>query len=421
MILKAQILSIDYNEGECVVHIPQFDIASSTQPAQLTAQFCVPPGVYNGYKVGDAVWVCFEKSLIDEPVVIGQLGVPDVAATATGGAIVGQTLDIKTKAQLPKDTVIKTGESDYDSIIKLVNKVKGLEEVTKAVGDLPNLLTSYQNTLNFLDTKVTELSAGTNTPTTPIDPEFSGRYINPDPLLSDLGGIKAVNHTNGFNMTITDLITELLYPYSAPVIANFSLTPSPSNLFEKGTGQLTSISKATIKLTKKSKDIISLKLLRDGNIIEEQENPKTNENINISLNETTADINTTFELQISDKQQTVKKSLTYSFVYPTFYGLLTPNSIIDDNLITPDSDVRKELHKNGGASYTTTFTTENQCPFIAQPADYKMLEIKDSNNFAQNWVTHNITLTMSDSTTVDYIVYVGGQSTATETYTITFK
>lgn len=158
MILKAQIVSIDYNTGSCQVHIPQFDLASSTSAAILTAQFCETPGVYKGYNVSDLVWVAFEKNLIDEPVVIGHLGVPLTTDNAKGGALLGQTLEIQTRAQLPKETFIKTAESDYDSLVKIINKVKGLEEATKAVGDLPTLLDSYQNTLNFLDEKINQLN-----------------------------------------------------------------------------------------------------------------------------------------------------------------------------------------------------------------------------------------------------------------------
>ena len=178
MILKAQIVSIDYNTGSCQVHIPQFDIASSTTASILSAQFCEPPGVYKGYNVSDLVWVAFEKNLIDEPVVIGHLGVPNMVDSAKGGALLGQTLDIQTRAQLPKETFIKTAESDFDSLVKIINKIKSLESLTKTTTDLPTTLEAFQQSILNLESKVKTIESNgvPDNPNPEPDPEPNPGY-----------------------------------------------------------------------------------------------------------------------------------------------------------------------------------------------------------------------------------------------------
>ena len=201
MILKAQIVSIDYNTGSCQVHIPQFDIASSTTASILSAQFCEPPGVYKGYNVSDLVWVAFEKNLIDEPVVIGHLGVPTVVDSAKGGALLGQTLDIQTRAQLPKETFIKTAESDFDSLVKIINKIKLLESLTKTTNDLPTTLESFQQAILNLESKVKMLEQNgvPDNPTPEPEPEPT-----PDLDIEDYIKNHPLNTYIPFNGDITD-------------------------------------------------------------------------------------------------------------------------------------------------------------------------------------------------------------------------
>lgn len=173
MILIAQIKSIDLNKGTCKVHIPQFDLPNSTAPAILEAYICTLPGIYNGYNVDDSVWVAFEKNLLDNPVILGHLGAPAICDSAAGGAIVGKNLTISEKVLLPKDVEFNTAETDFNSIAKIIAKLKSLTENTGSTGDLPTTLVELQNTLTALDARLKNIEQNglPDTPTPEPDPE----------------------------------------------------------------------------------------------------------------------------------------------------------------------------------------------------------------------------------------------------------
>ncbi len=165
MVLKAEIIEINIETNTYTVHIPQFDLNNGFDPVQTTAQVCVPPGIYNGYHVGDKVWVSFEQHQIGQPVIIGRLGVATLENQNTGGAIKGSNLEITEKASLPKLTTLSGAEPDYNDINKLIIKIKQLEERTQVYGDLPTTLESIQDTLTTFD-----MRGINNTTTGGIDP-----------------------------------------------------------------------------------------------------------------------------------------------------------------------------------------------------------------------------------------------------------
>ena len=68
MITKGIIKSIDLLGNTCTVHLPFFETAGN-DPIIETATVSNTPGSYNGYKVGDVVYVAFEDGNMDTPVV----------------------------------------------------------------------------------------------------------------------------------------------------------------------------------------------------------------------------------------------------------------------------------------------------------------------------------------------------------------
>ncbi len=201
MILTAQIKAIDLAKGTCKVHIPQFDLPNSTSPAILEAYICTLPGIYNGYNIDDSVWVVFEKNLIDSPVVLGHLGVPNICENAAGGAIKGKSLTISERVMLPKDVEFNTAETDFNSIAKIIAKLKTLSENTGSTGDLPTTLNNLQNTLDALDIRLKNIERNgfPDTPTPEPEPEPT-----PDLDIEDYIKNHPLNTYIPFNGDITD-------------------------------------------------------------------------------------------------------------------------------------------------------------------------------------------------------------------------
>ena len=244
-------------------------------------------------------------------------------------------------------------------------------------------------------------------------------YTNPDALISDIGGILASKHTNGFeDVPIKDLITELLYPYMEPVIDSFTLNPSAG---AKEKNKEMTVNSATVKVTKKSKSIGSVSLYKGDRLIATKNDEISSSgttltfNINEKLDGKTSPVSYTVKVtEVGEDANTVTSSAqTYSFVYPYFYGVVANGTTINSDTIL---GFTKSVRSKG--SHTYSYTTNNQCPVIAYPKSYGALKsIVDPNNFTQNWTQSVVTVNNGGTIKgVDYYVYVGGLASLTATY-----
>ena len=73
MTVKGIIQNINFNSNTCSVRLPYFENAGNTSEVIVNAVFSNTPGSYNGYKVGDVVFVEFENEDFDQAVVVGKL------------------------------------------------------------------------------------------------------------------------------------------------------------------------------------------------------------------------------------------------------------------------------------------------------------------------------------------------------------
>jgi len=135
MVTEAIIISIDQKNNTCQVRIPLFEPAGGF-PDISTAHFVSQPGLYNGFQVGDYVWVAFERNRADIPVVIGKMyrGVEKEKA-APGGALKGVDLEITNSAKIPLTTELSGYNANdikrkkYTSISNIVERVVKLSDI----------------------------------------------------------------------------------------------------------------------------------------------------------------------------------------------------------------------------------------------------------------------------------------------------
>lgn len=237
-------------------------------------------------------------------------------------------------------------------------------------------------------------------------------YTNTDPLINDIGGIKTTEHANGFNnVPINDLLTELLYPYTKPIISDFKLSPGAGT---KEKGEPITLTSATVVVTKKSKNISRVDLCRDSDVLKSYEGEVTSKGTTITF----SDINdrlegtedsVTYTIKVSEENGTenvVTSSAKYTFVNPYYYGVINKDDEINEKLIT---GLTKKIETSSSKVYTYTTPTKDDCAVIAYPSSYGNLSnIKDANGFTQTWSKYSITING-----VGYYVYVSGPAAAT--------
>lgn len=134
MVTKGIIKSIDLLGNTCTVHIPFFETAGN-DPIIETATVSNTPGNYNGYKVGDVVYVAFEDGSMSTPVIIGKLylGVDKESSDPRGVINVEESTSAK-KATLPADAKLK---SDIDK--NSPNTLNPFSSLSSIASELNNL------------------------------------------------------------------------------------------------------------------------------------------------------------------------------------------------------------------------------------------------------------------------------------------
>ena len=108
MVTKGIIQSINFNGNTCTIRLPFFE-TTHNDPIVITATFSNTPGMYNGYKVNDVVWVAFEDGQMETPVVIGKLYLGAEKEKADPrGTVNTEAFTVSKTAAIPADTYLRS-------------------------------------------------------------------------------------------------------------------------------------------------------------------------------------------------------------------------------------------------------------------------------------------------------------------------
>lgn len=137
MITKAIIQSINTAGNKCIVRMPLFETAGSSNIVEAEALVSITPGLFNNLFVGDVVFVAFEENALEKPIILGKLfkGVGFENET-TGGASIVNSLRVKSSATIPATTmfdfkVTKDNYKDINTPKKMADYLKWLERLFK--------------------------------------------------------------------------------------------------------------------------------------------------------------------------------------------------------------------------------------------------------------------------------------------------
>ena len=140
MFTKAIIQSINANGTRCIVRMPLFETAANQNPVEAEALVNITPGIFNNLEVGDIVFISFEESAIEKPIIIGKLfRGADIENNTHGGGCILDTLKVHSSAVIPASTLyefpttIKNNYKDLNTPKKVADYLKWLENFTKGL------------------------------------------------------------------------------------------------------------------------------------------------------------------------------------------------------------------------------------------------------------------------------------------------
>ena len=152
MIVKGIIKSIDYQGNTCVVRIPLFETASGDKNVEITATFATLPGIYNGYKENDVVFVGFENNVIDKPIVLGKLYLgADIEGKEARGAINCDNFKAEAPISIPIDSKLVL-DNDSKNLTD-VNVNNGLSSYN-TIADITKNLQKQETQLGSINVKI---------------------------------------------------------------------------------------------------------------------------------------------------------------------------------------------------------------------------------------------------------------------------
>lgn len=236
--------------------------------------------------------------------------------------------------------------------------------------------------------------------------------------VNSLGGIAANTSLDG--KSALEILDMLLFPYVKQTISNVKGSPN-GGTYECGNNQtITSVS-ATV--TKKSKPIAKVELLKGSTVLATQEGDAvknggtiTFSGLNVAVNSTNVQL--TVKAYDTEGSTVTGNTGAFTFVYPYYIGVCAEGAAINEALV---EGLTKKVEAKGNKSHA--FTTDYQCFVFAYPKAHGVLKsVLDPNNFEilGSFTRHEVSVTGLDGSAQAYYVYVNGASTVSG-FTVNFK
>lgn len=153
MVTKAIVQSINPAANRCIVRMPLFETASNPNHVEAEALVNITPGIFNNIEVGDIVFVTFEESAIEKPIIIGKLfRGTDTEGAIRGGGGIFDAIRVRTSAVIPSSTIYEfpvvsqNNYKDLNTPKKVADYIKWLENLTKGlITQLETNFTCFKN------------------------------------------------------------------------------------------------------------------------------------------------------------------------------------------------------------------------------------------------------------------------------------
>lgn len=250
---------------------------------------------------------------------------------------------------------------------------------------------------------------------TPIGGGGGGGTWTPEGVTyQNVGGIHSGEDLGTSPVSISDTLTQIFYPYTAPSITSFS--PS-SQLFEIGNDQTNVSLSATY--VKRTDPITSVVFKRNGTVIYTDPSPNPNGGTSSYVDTVGLSSTGTYSVEVSDGTTTSTVTHTFTFVGTYYYGVASPG--LD---ISSDGGGLTKLLINNTATVAEQFSPVVQVYYFAYPNSYSALtSILDQNGFETigDWTVSTVSVTNSYGAVISYRQYEFNNLTTQTDFTNSFK
>jgi hypothetical protein len=120
--------------------MPLFETAANPNPVLAEALVNIAPGMFNSIEVGDIVFISFEESAIEKPIILGKLfRGAEVESNIRGGGGVLDSLRVRSSATIPASTLYDFPAAaqniykDLNTPKKTADYIKWLETFTEGI------------------------------------------------------------------------------------------------------------------------------------------------------------------------------------------------------------------------------------------------------------------------------------------------
>ena len=225
------------------------------------------------------------------------------------------------------------------------------------------------------------------------------------------------------NLSYQDFAHRMLHPYVATT--NVRLVPNVNGgVFEAGVE--VTVSSGTVTWTPGSTQVTNVEVIKTGETIGEVTvSSGTSANITFSpalVMSALGSVSLLARVTDNNSQNFINSgNITYTFVYPFYYGILDSSVTIDNLLVDYIRSFTKNISTKGNKVYAFNLSSNKAC--IAYPGSYgKLTSILDPSGFEclNSFSFKSENIVAADGKTVPYYFYVSAINTATN-YKFTFK
>lgn len=225
------------------------------------------------------------------------------------------------------------------------------------------------------------------------------------------------------NLSYQDFAHRMLHPYVATT--NVRLVPNVNGgVFEAGVE--VTVSSGTVTWTPGSTQVTNVEVIKTGETIGEVTvSSGASANITFSpalVMSALGSVSLLARVTDNNSQNFINSgNITYTFVYPFYYGILDSSVTIDNPLVDYIRSFTKNISTKGNKVYAFNLSSNKAC--IAYPGSYgKLTSILDPSGFEclNSFSFKSENIVAADGKTVPYYFYVSAINTATN-YKFTFK